>query len=337
MISFVIPVYCEEETLPLLRARMTALLDGLSDDAEVVLVNDGSRDRSLALMNEMGAADPRFRVVDLSRNYGHQVAVTAGLNAARGDAVITMDADLQDPPEVAIEMIEKWREGAQVVLAKRVARAGESFFKRATAAAFYRIIRRLSSTEMPLDVGDFRLLDRQVVDALAAMPEQDRYLRGMIGWVGYRQAEVRFNRDERVAGVTKYPLRAMLRLAANGVLGFSDVPLRLALWVGMTISAAALAFGGYIFLSWFFTDTVVEGWTSTVLILTFLGGIQLLMMGIVGLYIGRIHNEVKRRPLYFVNEPASPAGHQGMNSALGGSSLGGGGADQSKRATPSVE
>ncbi len=343
LISFVIPIYCEEAVIPALLERMTALVDQLSERSEIVLVNDGSHDDSLSLLSTMTRGDDRFCIVNLSRNYGHQTAVTAGLHAARGDAVITMDADLQDPPEVVPEMIEKWRQGNHVVLARRKARAGESIFKRATAAAFYRIIRRLSSIDMPLDVGDFRLLDRKVVDALANMPEQDRYLRGMISWVGFQTAEVSFQRDQRAAGESKYPLRAMLKLALNGVLGFSDVPLRLALWFGMIISVLALAFGLYILVSWFLNDEVVQGWTSTILIVTLLGGLQLLMLGVVGLYIGRIHNEVKRRPLYFVDpdtvelHATGRDNHQPENRLAGGSDAGGGGASQTRRASPAAE
>ena len=343
MISFVIPVYSESATLPLLQERMDSILDQINEPVEVILVNDGSKDNSLELMDEIAARDARFRVVNLSRNYGHQLAVTAGLDAAKGDAVITMDADLQDPPEVTLELIEKWRDGYHIVLARRIARAGESVFKRATAAMFYRIIRRLSSIDMPLDVGDFRLIDRKVVDALAHMPEHDRYLRGMISWVGFRTAEVPFMRDERVAGESKYPLSAMVKLAMNGLLGFSDVPLRLALWFGMAISVIALLFGLYILASWFFADNVVAGWTSMILIVTLLGGLQLFMLGIVGLYIGRIHNELKRRPLYFVDSEhrltlrRPVIDHQARNSSPGGSDAGGAGASQSKRVEPLAE
>lgn len=300
-ISFVIPVYNEEEVLGLFRDRMSKVMDSIDGNCEVVMVNDGSRDASLAMLDEIADADARYRVVNLSRNYGHQVAITAGIDHARGNAVIIMDADLQDPPEVALPMIDQWKAGYHVVSARRISRAGETLFKRASANLFYRALRRLSSVDLPPDIGDFRLLDRCVIDALRAMPERDRYFRGMVNWVGFRHAEVPFERRERAAGETKYPLRAMFRLAANGVLGFSDAPLRLALWVGSLVSVGALSLGLYIFLNWFFNSDLVEGWTSTVLILTLLGGIQLLTLGIVGLYVGRIHNEVKQRPLYFVN------------------------------------
>jgi dolichol-phosphate mannosyltransferase len=340
LVSFVIPVYCEEDILPLLHKSLTNMLGQVGGNAEVVLVNDGSKDNSLRIMREIRAQDDRFKIINLSRNFGHQTAVTAGIDASNGDAVIVMDADLQDPPEVALQMLGKWREGYDIVLARRVARSGESVFKRATAALFYRFLRRLSSVDLPLDVGDFRLIDRKVVNALARMPEQDRYLRGMISWLGFKTTEVAFHREERMAGESKYPLRAMIRLAFNGVLGFSDVPLRLALWFGMTISGLALLFGLYVLARWFFNDNVVQGWTSTVLVLTLLGGLHLLMLGIVGLYIGRIHNEVKRRPLYFVDpEPDMPQekydeNYQPEKRRVGGDVVGGAGAAHTRRRGP---
>lgn len=300
-ISFVIPVYNEDLVLDLFRDRMSEVLDRINGMCEVVMVNDGSNDASLAMMDKIAAEDGRYRVINLSRNFGHQVAITAGIDHARGNAVITMDADLQDPPEVAIEMIERWREGYHIVSARRIARAGETMFKRASASLFYRLLQQLSSVDILPDVGDFRLLDRSVIDALRSMTERDRYFRGMVSWVGFRHADVPFERHERARGETKYPLKAMLRLAANGIVGFSDVPLRIALWFGTAISLGALALAAYFFFSWFFNDHLVAGWTSTVLILTLLGGIQLLTLGLIGLYVGRIHNEVKQRPLYFIN------------------------------------
>lgn len=341
LISFVVPVYCEEAVLPALNKRLNGVMDEVDASCEVVFVNDGSSDNSLAVMDRIAADDARYVIVNLSRNYGHQVAITAGIDHARGSAVITLDADLQDPPEVALQMIERWLDGYHIVLARRLARDGETAFKRATANLFYRGLRRLSSVDQPLDVGDFRLLDRSVVDSLRAMPEQDRYLRGMISWVGFRSTEVTFRRDERAGGESKYGLRSMIRLATNGLLGFSDVPLRLALWFGMFVSLVALAFGAYIVFNWLLNSQLVEGWASTVVILTTLGGIQLLMLGIVGLYIGRIHNEVKRRPLYFVNAQHSLTSRQldvqnPSNSLSGGGEEGGGGVAQRNRAGSSA-
>lgn len=341
LISIVIPVYCEEEVLPLLRNRLAPVLDQMEQACEVLLVNDGSRDNSLSLMREIAIEDPRFRIINLSRNYGHQIAVTAGINESRGDAVITMDADLQDPPEVSLELISKWQEGFDVVLARRLKRDGETLFKRVTARLFYRLVNMLSASDMPVDVGDFRLIDRRVVDALNRMPEQDRYLRGMIGWVGFQTAYVTFRRPERVAGSTKYPLRSMIKLALNGIIGFSDIPLRIALWLGLFVSAGALSFGLWILISWSFADQVVQGWTSTMVVLAFLGGIQLLMIGIAGLYVGRIYNEVKKRPLYFLDPPkenadnSRPQTHQPTNSASGGADAGGADAAQTSQASVS--
>jgi dolichol-phosphate mannosyltransferase len=243
--------------------------------------------------------DPRCRYLGLSRNFGHQIAITAGMDAAQGDAVIVMDADLQDPPEIVRAMIARWLEGNDIVYAKRLERAGESSFKRLSARFFYRLLGRLSSVGIPPDVGDFRLIDRKVLDAFKAMPERDRFVRGMFAWLGFRQASVEFDRPARAAGETKYPLWKMVRLAVNGVVSFSDAPLRLAIWLGLAVSGFALAYGIYA-VARYLTHDVVAGWTSTIVIVSFLCGINMLMTGIVGLYVGRIHAEVKRRPLYVV-------------------------------------
>jgi glycosyltransferase involved in cell wall biosynthesis len=307
-ITFVVPVYNEDAVLHQFASRMEAVLARIGAGVEVLFVNDGSSDGSLAILETI-AADSRFRVIDLSRNFGHQVAITAGIDHALGDAVIILDADLQDPPEVALEMINLWRQGYHVVAAKRVTRAGETLFKRASASLFYRFLRGVTSVDIPADVGDYRLLDRCVIEALKAMPERDRYFRGMVSWVGFRQAVVPFERNERAGGETKYTLPAMMRLATNGILGFSDAPLRLALWFGILVSLGALSYGLFVFIGWTYSRGLVQGWTSTVLILSFLGGIQLLTLGIVGLYVGRIHNEVKQRPLYFVT-PRHSAGSE---------------------------
>ncbi|MDA5095735.1 glycosyltransferase family 2 protein [Aliiroseovarius sp. KMU-50] len=298
--SFVIPVYNEEDVLPLLFERMDAILHQLNGPGEVILVNDGSTDLSYEILNGK-CADPRYRLVDLSRNFGHQIAITAGIETARGKAIVILDADLQDPPEVALEMIAKWREGFDVVAAQRETRKGETWFKRASANLYYRLLAKMSPVDLPRDVGDFRLIDRKVADALKAMPEQDRYFRGMVSWVGFRQTQILYERQERAAGETKYKLSAMFRLAANGILGFSDIPLRIALWFGLTVSLVSFTATIFVFLGWFFGGYVVAGWTSTVLLLSFLSGVQLLTLGVVGLYVGRIYNEAKARPLYLVN------------------------------------
>jgi len=300
LVSFVIPVYNEEDVLPQLFERMDALLGRLDADSEVILVNDGSADRSLQMIRAK-AADPHYHVVDLSRNFGHQIAITAGIDRARGDAIIIMDADLQDPPEVAIDLIRAWREGAEVVAARRRRRAGETWFKRASAKMFYRLMSRLSPVRFPQDVGDFRLIDRKVADALRSMNERNRYFRGMVSWVGFRQAEVLYDRQERAAGTSKYSLRAMVMLASNGILGFSEVPLRMALWFGLGVSMVSFIAVLWVLLGALLGGEMASGWASTMIMLSFLSGVQLLTVGVVGLYVGRIYNEVKGRPLYFVN------------------------------------
>lgn len=300
--SIIIPVFNEEAVLPVLLRRLDLLLARLDGPAEAIFVDDGSSDTGPIVLQALARRDARFRFVGLSRNFGHQVAITAGMDAAQGDAVIVMDADLQDPPEVVEEMIAKWKEGNEVVYARRLSRAGESRFKRFTAHLFYRLLGRMSSVGIPADVGDFRLIDRKVLEALRQMPEQDRFVRGMIAWLGFKQTEVTFHRLERVAGETKYPLWKMARLAVNAALGFSDAPLRLAIWCGLAVSGLALLYGFYVLALWMANDThLVAGWSSTIIIVSLLCGINMLMTGIVGLYVGRIHAEVKRRPLYVVS------------------------------------
>jgi polyisoprenyl-phosphate glycosyltransferase len=316
--SIVIPVFNEEAVLPVLLRRLDLLLAGLRKPAEAILVDDGSSDSSPIVLQALVKRDPRFRYIGLSRNFGHQVAITAGMDAAEGQAIIVMDADLQDPPEVVEQLIAKWEEGYDVVYARRLSRAGESRFKRATAHLFYRMLSRMASVGIPSDVGDFRLIDRKVLDALRQMPERDRFVRGMIAWLGFRQTEVAFHRPERAAGETKYPLFKMMRLAMNAALGFSDVPLRLAIWCGFSVSFLALVYGGSVVLRWMSNDPhLVVGWSSTIVVVALLCGMNMLMTGIVGLYVGRIHAEVKRRPLYVVQKqlgferdqvaPAQPA------------------------------
>jgi polyisoprenyl-phosphate glycosyltransferase len=303
-ISFVIPVYNEEEVLHLLFDRLDSVLGQIPHACEVVFVNDGSADKSLEMLMRK-AADPRFRVIDLSRNFGHQIAITAGIDAAVGDAIIIIDADLQDPPELAIEMIKAWQNGFDVVSARRRHRSGETWFKRQTAKVFYRVLARMSPVPIPTDVGDFRLISRRVADALRAMPEKDRYIRGMISWIGFKQTFVEYERDERAAGHSKYSLAAMVRLASNGILGFSDLPLRAALWFGLIVSGLALAAAIFVIVGTLTGGAVVPGWASVMILGAFLGGVQLFTLGVVGLYIGRIYNETKGRPLYFAT-PSAP-------------------------------
>jgi len=299
--SLVIPIFNEEAVLPLLIRRIGALLDTLDARAEAIFVDDGSSDTSVIYLRGMVAQEPRFRLIELSRNFGHQIAITAGMDAAAGDAVIVMDADLQDPPEVVIDLIAKWKEGYEIVYARRVRREGETMFKRLTANLFYRLLEKMTSVAIPRDVGDFRLVGRKALETFKRMPERDRFVRGMFGWMGFKQTAVPFERPARAAGETKYPFWKMLRLATHGIVSFSEKPLRIALWGGLAISGLAAMLGVFAVFAWLFEAGVVHGWTSTVVIVSFLSGINLFMTGVVGLYVGGIHAEVKRRPLYVVD------------------------------------
>jgi len=293
-----------------LAARLGEVMDLLDGDAEAILVDDGSRDRTYELMLEAASVDPRFRLIRLSRNFGHQIALTAGVDLAAGDAVIVLDADLQDPPEVILDLAARWREGYDIVYAVREVRDGETRFKRATASAFYRAFNRISEVEVPVDVGDFRLVDRRALDVFSQMRESNRFVRGMFSWIGLRQTGVPYHRHERFAGETKYPLRKMVRFAATGVISFSAAPLRAALNLGFFVSIVSfliLVWSLIVNLGGFFN---VPGWTSIVVVVCFIGGIQLVVLGVIGEYIGDIHAEVKRRPLYVISElenfPDSP-------------------------------
>lgn len=302
MLSIVVPCYNEEAVLGELHRRLISVLDQVGGSGEILYVDDGSADQTASMLRQLQHDEPRVRVVSLSRNFGHQLAVTAGLEHTSGDAVVIIDADLQDPPEVIPEMIARWRDGYQVVYGLRAKRAGETTFKLWTAKVFYRLINRVSEVEIPLDVGDFRLIDRQVVDVLLAMPERDRFLRGMISWVGFRQVAVIYERAARYAGVTKYPLMKMLRFAVDSVISFSFAPLRLAIWVGFAAITAAVAGIVYALIIRIYTTTWVRGWASIFTAVLFLGGVQLITLGIVGEYVGRIYAEVKLRPLYVVKQ-----------------------------------
>jgi glycosyltransferase involved in cell wall biosynthesis len=278
------------------------VLAELDGPAEVILVDDGSTDCSSIILDARARTDPRYRYIGLSRNFGQQLAMTAGLDAAAGDAVILMDADLQDPPEVIHQMIAKWREGYEIVYARRAKRAGESRFKLATARLFYKTMSKLASVDIPQNVGDFRLVDRKALEVFRSMREQDRFVRGMFAWVGFRQIAIEFDRDERAAGETKWPVSKLIKLAVNGLVSFSDAPLRLALWMGACVSGMALLYGAGVIVTRLFSDDYVPGWASTIVVVAFLGGFNMLLTGILGLYIGRIHSEVKRRPLYIVGK-----------------------------------
>ena len=300
--TFVIPVLDEEEVLPELHERLVAVMDRMDGPAEVVLVDDGSTDGSYAAMRRMHDADPRFRALRLSRNFGHQIAITAGLEHARGRAIVIMDADLQDPPEVALAMAEQWRAGNEVVYGVRDSREGESRVKLTTARWFYRLLRPMSEIDIPVDAGDFRLVDRQVVDAVLAMPERHRYLRGMFAWVGYDQVGVHYARAARGRGTTKFSTRRMVRFATDGIVSFSTVPLRITLMIGFAMSAVAFLAAIIGVIVKVADLYVVPGWASIVVGMSILGGLQLMVLGTMGEYVARIYDEVRRRPLYLVRE-----------------------------------
>ena len=303
LLSVVVPCFSEEAVVRKTHGRLVAVLEEIPGlDFEIVYVDDGSRDSTLDLLRELQRADQRVRVIALSRNFGHQIAVTAGLQSVVGDVVVVIDADLQDPPEVIPEMLDRWRDGVDIAYGVRTERAGETKFKRWTAFAFYRLIRRLANIPIPLDTGDFRLMDRMAVDAFLAMPERDRWVRGMVAWTGFRQEPVQYKRAARAAGVTKYPFRKMLRFAVDGILSFSLVPLRLATWLGLFTAGLAMLGVLYALVVRLFTAIWVSGWALLFIAVLFLGGVQLVMLGILGEYLGRIYGEVKRRPLYLVKE-----------------------------------
>lgn len=301
-LSVVAPVFNEEAILHELYRRLTAVLDGAGLDWELVLVNDGSRDRSLEIMRELHAADGRVKVVNFARNFGHQVAITAGTDYARGQAVVIIDADLQDPPEVILDLLAKWREGYEVVYAIRSERKGETWFKEFTAKAFYRIIYKITDINIPMDTGDFRLMDRKVVEALKTMREKHRFMRGMSVWVGFRQTGVQYVRAERFAGETKYPLKKMLRFALDGITSFSYFPLQLATYIGF-VTAAISVVGIIATIILRLTGShAFYGQATTLVAVLFLGGVQLISLGIIGEYLGRIYDEAKGRPLYIVHD-----------------------------------
>jgi len=310
-LSLVFPIFNEEAVIPTLMARLEAViteleaLDGgvLHGRIEAIFVNDGSRDRSAELLRQATETYPWARVLVFSRNFGHQIAVTAGMQHARGQAVVIMDADLQDPPELLPEMLKLWREGWEVVYAVRTERAGETAFKKLTASLFYRILRSLTNVDIPSDTGDFRLMDRKVVDSLNKMGEQHRFLRGMAAWVGFRQIGLPYKRDARAAGETKYPFRKMFRLAMDALTSFSHAPLRLATNLGWFIAGVSILYGLITIVRYFTSSgTFQPGWASMVVVLSLLSGVQLITLGLIGEYIGRIYDEVKGRPLYLLSE-----------------------------------
>ncbi len=302
VISIVAPVFNEEETLPEFYRRVRTVMDGLGEPWELVLVDDGSSDDSFRICRELHAQDPRVRVVRFARNFGHQIAITAGMDYARGDAVVTIDSDLQDPPEVIPELVARWREGYHVVYGVRAEREGETWFKLFTARLFYRLIAALTDIRIPMEAGDFRLLDRKVVEDMRRLREHRRFIRGMTSWVGYRQIGVPYHRHARFAGQTKYPFRKMFRLALDAITGFSDVPLRLAWTFGAVLLALGVLLGLVLLGLWLAGEAPLAGQGLTLTVAILLSGTQLLFLGIIGEYLARIYDEVRNRPLYTVME-----------------------------------
>jgi len=300
--SIVVPVFNEEEVLTEFYKRITSVMDKLVEPYEIIFVNDGSNDGSLELMKTLHSQDNRVKIINFSRNFGHQIAITAGLDYASGEAVITIDADLQDPPEVIPSLIDKWKEGFDVAYGIREKRAGESFLKLCTASVFYRFLRRITDTDIPTDAGDFRLMSRKVVDSLKNIRERNRFVRGLVSWVGFPQIGVNYRREKRFAGCTKYPLRKMLKFAIDGISSFSFLPLRIASYGGFVISGVGLIYAIYVIFVKLFTTKMVPGWASIMVAILFLGGVQLIAIGIIGEYIARIGQETKQRPLYIIRE-----------------------------------
>jgi dolichol-phosphate mannosyltransferase len=305
MLSIVVPCFNEEACLTMLHERLTATARGAAGaDYELVLINDGSRDRSWEIMRRLAATDPHLVAVNLSRNHGHQLALTAGLDLCQGDRILIIDADLQDPPELLPAMLKIMRESeADVVYGVRKSRRGETAFKRATAHGFYRLLSRATEVDIPLDAGDFRLVSRRALDALLAMPEQARFIRGMVAWIGFKQVAFPYDREERYAGETKYPLRKMVRFALDALTGFSSAPLKLASHAGLILSLGSLLLILYIAYAWLAGESI-QGWTSLMLVVVVLGAMQMFVLALMGEYIGRLYNEAKRRPLYIVQEIA---------------------------------
>jgi polyisoprenyl-phosphate glycosyltransferase len=301
LLSVVVPVYNEELVIEALHSRLLQVLSPSMASFEIVFVNDGSKDATPAMLDAICNSDPRFKALHFSRNFGHQAAVTAGLHAVTGNVVVVIDADLQDPPELIHDMLGKWHEGYEVVYAQKIRRKGVGPLKRLAYYLYYRILRGLTDVEVPPDTGDFCLMDRKIVDLLNAMPERNRYVRGLRAWLGFRQIAILFDRPARFAGQTKYPFRRMVGLAVDGILSLSKAPLRLAMYFGFFASAVSFALLIYFVLERLFgPGNLARGWASTIVVILFLGGVQLICLGVIGEFIGRIYDEVKQRPLYIV-------------------------------------
>lgn len=300
--SIVVPVYNEEPVAKESYKRLKQVMDSTQEEYELIFVNDGSRDKTEEIISEICKQDKNVRLINFSRNFGHQTAITAGMDYSSGQAVVVIDADLQDPPEVILEMIAKWKEGYDVVYGQRLKRKGETFFKKVTAKMFYRLLAAMTSVDIPVDTGDFRLIDRKVCDVMSSLTEKNRYVRGLVSWVGFRQTAVTYVRDERFAGETKYPLKKMLKFAMDGITTFSYKPLKISTYIGFLVSALSFVYLIVVLCLRLFTDTTVTGWASTLAVSLMFNGVILMMLGIIGEYIGRIYDETKNRPLYIVRE-----------------------------------
>jgi len=305
-VSVVIPAHNEEAVLPELHRRLGAVFDGVKEEAEFVFVNDGSTDGTLSILRDLQKRDPRVGFLDMSRGFGKEIALTAGMQHATGDAIVLIDADLQDPPEVIPDFLREWRNGYDVVYGKRTRRDGETVLKKATAYLFYRLIRRVSRVQIPQDTGDFRLLSRRAVDALLRLPEQHRFMKGLFAWVGFDQKAVPYVRDPRHAGDTKFNYWKLWNFAIEGITSFSTAPLKFATYLGLIIATVALAYAGVIIWKTLLFGNPVAGYPSLMTVILFLGGVQLITVGVLGEYVGRIFNEVKQRPLYVSREFAPP-------------------------------
>ncbi|MFC4779370.1 glycosyltransferase family 2 protein [Paenibacillus sp. GCM10023252] len=317
--SIIVPMYNEEEVIETTYRRLKLVMDSLQEPYELILVNDGSRDRTASIVEGLCEQDSRLRFINFSRNFGHQIAITAGMDYAEGDAIVIIDADLQDPPEVILDMIAKWKEGYEVVYGKRQKRKGETLFKKTTALLFYRFLRSLTNVDIPTDTGDFRLIDRKVCDVLKGLKEKNRFVRGLVSWVGFRQTMVEYVREERFAGETKYPLKKMIGFALDGITSFSYKPLKLASYVGFAVSFTSFVYLVVVLLQKLFGGVDVKGWASTIAVTLLFNGLILIILGVIGEYIGRIYEESKNRPLYIVRETqgfhAEQRAAQGMDSS----------------------
>ncbi|PYG86948.1 dolichol-phosphate mannosyltransferase [Ruminiclostridium sufflavum DSM 19573] len=302
LLSIVVPVYNEQEVIDETFRRLSDVFGDYFMQVEYIFINDGSKDDTYRKLTQIAKNRPEVRVINFARNFGHQIAITAGMDYAKGDAVVIIDADLQDPPEVILKMVERWQEGYEVVYGKRLQREGETFFKKFTAKMFYRFLDSMTDVKLPVDVGDFRLIDRKVCDTMKRLPERSRYVRGLVSWVGFKQTSVEYRREKRFAGETKYPLKRMVKLAGDGIFSFSYKPLKLATFTGMIISAFSFIYLIVVLIQKFTKNDVASGWASSMAVSLFFNGVMLIVLGIMGEYVGRIYEEVKARPLYIVGE-----------------------------------